>query len=116
MVRQLVGYGVALLVLGGCASHTIFAERHDATGTAGQSFRHNQTSYFGAQGLNSDGLGYVSKECRSGDLKEVVVNRSFGQGLITALTLGIVSPVTIAFKCEKVGAPPPEPGDDDDPF
>ena len=105
-----------LLSMGGCASHTIYVKSPDGTGIAGQSFRTQQTSIFGDRGLNSSGTGYVAKECRNGDLTEVSVKRNVGQTIVTLLTLGIVTPSTIYFKCEKVGAPPPDSRDSKDPF
>jgi hypothetical protein len=62
--------------------------------------------------LSSDkrlrGPGYVTRDtCRTGDLAQVEVRRNVGQTLVTLLTLGIVSPATIYYLCEKPQPPPP---------
>jgi hypothetical protein len=91
----------------GCASHLIRSAEAEPVGNAGQPFRHVSTSIGGAAGLSTDGTGYVTRDtCRSGDLAEVEVRRSVGQTIVTLLTLGIVSPVTFYYLCEK---PPPPP-------
>ncbi len=77
-------------------------------GNAGQPFKHASTSIAGAAGLSTDGPGYVTRNtCRSGDLAQVEIRRNVGQTLITLLTLGIVSPATIYYLCEKPQPPPP---------
>lgn len=103
---------VAIVSLSGCASHIVFAPLPDGVGAGGQSFRRNQVSILGDRGMSSDGTGYVAKECRSAPLTEVKVKRNFGQTLATLLTLGMVTPVTIEFKCAKASAPPPAPAGD----
>ncbi len=105
---------IALLTAQGCASYRIMAEQPDRVGNAGQPFERKSTSYFGKGGFSSDATGYVATECgERGTLADVAVERNFGQGLITVLTFGAVSPATILFYCNDPGPPPPS---DDDPF
>lgn len=100
--------------ISGCASHLISSARPDGTCVAGQPCQVNQTSFAGRTGVSSNGAtGYVTgEECGNEGLTRVEVRRNFGQGLITALTLGIVTPSTIYFYCAK---PPPPPSGDDNP-
>lgn len=99
---------IPLLLATGCASHLIRSAEAEPVGNAGQPFRHVSTSIGGAAGLSSDGAGYVTRDtCRAGDLAQVEVRRNVGQTLVTILTLGVVSPVTIYYLCEKPQPPPP---------
>jgi hypothetical protein len=94
--------------LTGCASHLITAARDDGVGRAGLPYEANQLSIAGERGLNSGGAtGHVAHECAGEPLTRVEVHRNLGQGLISALTLGIVAPATIRFFCAK----PPVPED-----
>lgn len=106
-----LGSGLCLAVLAsqaGCASHIIRSAEFEPVGIAGQPFRHDSVSVGGRQGVTTEGTGYVTREeCQTGDLAEVEVRRSLGQTAITVLTLGIVSPVTLYFHCEKPEVPPP---------
>lgn len=96
--------------LSGCASHLITAARDDGVGRAGMPFEAGQLSIAGERGVNSGGAtGKVATECRGEPMTRVEVHRNLGQGLITVLTLGIVSPVTIRFLC---AAPPIPEGND----
>lgn len=107
MDKRIAGPMAALALvapLSGCASHLITAARDDGVGRAGLPYAANQLSVAGAQGANTGGAtGKVATECRGEPLTRVEVRRNFGQGLITVLTLGIVSPATIYFFC---AAPP----------
>jgi hypothetical protein len=107
-----VALAAAGMALSGCASHIISSARDDGSGAAGQAYRVQDTSIAGRSGLSSHGAtGYVTRdECRNEGLTRVEVRRDLGQGLITLLTLGIVSPVTIHFYCDK----PPTPPEGDD--
>lgn len=101
-------FALSACLASGCASHLIRSAEAEPVGNAGQPFRHASTSIGGAAGLSTDGTGYVTRDtCRSGDLAEVEVRRNVGQTLVTLLTLGIVSPVTIYYLCEKPQPPPP---------
>lgn len=98
---------LSLLLNGSCASHTIRASQFDPVGNAGQPLEHGTLSIAGRAGLSSDGTGYPALECRGGDLAEVEFRRNVGQTVLTLLTLGIVSPATLYFYCEKQEIPPP---------
>ena len=96
------------LLTSACASYLIRSAEAEPVGNAGQPFKHASTSIAGAAGLSTDGPGYVTRDtCRTGDLAQVEVRRNVGQTLITLLTLGIVSPATIYYLCEKPRPPPP---------
>ena len=96
------------LSLGGCASYLIRSAEAEPVGVAGQPFRHESTSIAGAKGFSTEGAGYVTRDsCRSANLAQVEVRRNVGQTLVTLLTLGIVSPATIYYLCEKPKPPPP---------
>ena len=105
MARDRTGFaaaGIAALALTGCASHLITAERPDGSGIAGQPYSVSQLSIAGERGANSGGAtGHVASECRGTPLTGVEVHRDFLQGIVTVLTLGIVSPATIRFQCAK---------------
>lgn len=106
-IRNMLMIGM-LLSQGGCASHLISSARPDGTCQAGMPCRVSDMSIAGRAGLSSNGAsGYVTREeCGNEGLTRVEVRRNLGQGLVTILTLGIVSPVTIYFYCAK---PPPPP-------
>ena len=99
---------VPLLFASGCASHLIRSAEEEPVGRAGQPYRHVSTSIAGQTGFSTDGPGHVTRDtCRTGDLAQVEVRRGIGQTLVTLLTLGIISPVTIEYLCEKPEPPPP---------
>lgn len=96
------------LALGGCADHIIRSAESEPVGRAGQPFKHSAVSIGGRAGLSTDGTGYVTRDtCRTGDLAQVEMRRNVGQTIVTLLTLGFVSPVTIYYLCEKPEVPPP---------
>ncbi len=99
------------MLVSSCASHTIRASQYNPVG---QEQAHATVSIAGRAGLSSDGTGYSAIECRGDDLAQVEVRRNLGQGIVTLITLGIVSPATIYFYCEKQEIPPPCDCDDDD--
>jgi curli biogenesis system outer membrane secretion channel CsgG len=100
--------GLACMLLSGCASYLVRSAEAEPVGSAGQPFRHDSTSIAGAAGLSTDGPGYVTRDtCRSANLAQVEVRRNVGQTILTILTLGIVSPATIYYLCEKPKPPPP---------
>lgn len=90
----------------GCASHAITAADPLGTGIAGQYYQQKQVSVFGDQGVNSQGTTAVAKQCAKG-MSEVRMQRDLGQSLVTLLTLGVVTPSTIRYKCTVDGAPDP---------
>lgn len=94
------------ILLSGCASHLITAARPDGSGIAGEPYTASQTSIAGEAGVNSDGAtGHVASECRDEGMTRVEVHRNFLQGLVTVITLGVVSPATIRFQCAKTDIP-----------
>ena len=97
---------LAAFSLQACASHLIIADRPDGTGIGGEPYRVGQTSFAGERGASTDGAtGHVAKECPGSALRSVEVHRNFFQGLATLVTLGIVSPATIRFTCDKTDIP-----------
>ena len=105
---------LAAMPVGGCASHLITADRPEGSAIAGQPHVAPQTSFAGERGPNSEGAtGHVASECRGEPLTQVEVHRNFLQGLVTVLTLGIVSPADIRFFC--ADAVIPENPDDNAP-
>lgn len=102
-----IAFSLSVFFISGCASHTIRASEFNPVGNAGQAIEHGSISIGGRAGLSSDGTGYIAAECRGGDLAEVEFRRNVGQTFVTLLTLGIVSPATIYFYCEKQEVPPP---------
>lgn len=101
---------MSCLLASGCASYLIRSGEPEGVGNAGQHYRHNSTSILAPTGFSSDGPGFNTRDtCRSGDLTEVEMRRNFGQTLVTVLTLGIVSPMTILYLCEKPETPKPPP-------
>jgi hypothetical protein len=110
MVNRWANLGLTLcsLLTTGCASYLIRSAEAEPVGNAGQPFKHASTSIAGQAGFSTDGPGYVTQDtCRNGDLAQVEVRRNVGQTLVTLLTLGIVSPATIYYLCEKPQPPPP---------
>lgn len=106
-----------LALASGCASHKIMSAHPDGRGIGGEPIEHGSLSIFGAQGLSSDGTGYVATpDCGTDALVSVEVERNFLQGVATVLTLGAVSPATIKFYCHNfVPEPDPdEPASDDE--
>ena len=98
---------LASLCAAGCASWQIRSAEPEPVGVAGQPFKRASLSIAGRQGASSDGTGYVTREeCRSEDLVEVEVRRDIDDTIISLLTLGVVSPATIYFYCEKPAIEP----------
>lgn len=94
----------------GCASHLISTSPPEGTCAAGMSCTAGQTSFAGRSGGSSAGAtGKVAEECGKQGLDRVEVRRSLGQGLVTLLTLGLISPATIHYQCKKPPAPPEGP-------
>lgn len=61
-----------------------------------------------AWGLVNNPKDFHAPNCNAGNaLDEVVFSKNFGQTALTFLTLGVVAPVEIKWKCHK---PPPRVG------
>ncbi len=94
-----------------CSSHLIRISKYDGVG----SYEKESTSIGGKSGASTEGAGFIAKKCDSadgaanGNLAEVEVRRDFDDTLISILTLGIVTPATIYYKCTKPVIPPPPP-------
>ncbi|MFB0612224.1 hypothetical protein [Aurantiacibacter poecillastricola] len=112
--RSLMLAGSAATLLGGCASHLIIAPNPDGSGIAGAPYTDTQVSIMGERGASSDGAtGHVAEECGTEGMTRVEVHRNLLQGLVTALTLGTVSPATIRYQCAKTDIPEdPDSGSD----
>lgn len=98
-----------VISLSGCSSHLIRVSNYDGVGD----YKNESTSIGGKSGASTDGAGYIAKKCDSADgkasgkLSEVELRRDFDDTLISILTLGIVTPATIYYKCTKPVIPPP---------
>lgn len=90
-----------LLLLGGCASHHIYVPNYDTVGVAGDPVEVDSLSIFGRKGATNRHSAEVEKYCRKGQLTSVEVRRNALEGLLSVLTLGVVSPVRILFFCGK---------------
>ena len=91
-------------LLGGCASYLVMA---DEAAPVGQPHQATAGSYAWGAAV-SPYPGVVSEQCAEGEqLARIHVTRNFGQGIITILTLGAVSPMTVRYYC---ASPPPEGG------
>ncbi len=91
-------FGVAL---SGCSSHLLSSGFDDGTCAAGECMR-SQVSIAGRSGISSNAAtGAIPIECGNRGFTRVEVRRTFGQGLATVLTLGLVNPATLHFACVK---------------
>ena len=87
--------------LASCSSHLISSGLPDGS-CAGGSCAVGQTSIAGRAGLSTRAAtGEIAQQCKDRPLTRVEMRRSFGQGLATLLTLGVVNPTTIHFRCAK---------------
>jgi hypothetical protein len=94
---------ISSTTLSSCASHLISSGLPDGSCAAGNCAV-GQTSIGGRAGLSTRAAsGEVPQQCGNRPLSRVEVRRSFGQGLATVLTLGVVNPATIHFSCAKDG-------------
>jgi len=97
----LANIAVVGIVLSGCSSHLISSGLDDGACAAGQCVT-GQTSFAGRAGVSSNGAtGAIPEECKTTGFTRVEVRRSFGQGLATILSLGIVNPASLHFSCRK---------------
>ncbi len=97
----LVGLAGLSLAVAGCSSHLINSGFDDGVCAAGECER-GQTSFAGRAGANTNAAsGVIPAECGNRGFTRVEVRRTFGQGLATVLSLGLVNPATIYFACRK---------------
>lgn len=93
----------ASVPLGGCASYLVVAPEPRY---AGQPHEEGANSMLWSA-VTAPYPGVVAEPCGDGEqLAMVRVNRNFGQGLVTVLTLGLVSPVTVTYHCASPAPPP----------
>ena len=86
----------ALLLLESCAYHRLAVKNPNPA---------DQTYH----PVNSTALGFgaieelkIAKKCETNLLSEVRVRTSLGQALITVLTLGLVQPSRVEYRCSKL--------------
>lgn len=91
----------AFLLLAGCASHRIYVPDFDPAGIAGEPVTVDSLSVAGRKGATSGHNDAVAKYCGKADLASVEVRKNVWQGLVSTLTLGLVSPAKILFYCAK---------------
>ncbi|HTU10222.1 MAG TPA: hypothetical protein VMG08_04920 [Allosphingosinicella sp.] len=90
----------AALLLSGCAYHRVVVPIRNETGTL--------------QSVQSTAFAGVTRRteanCPTNLLNEVRVRQSFGEALVTVLTLGLVAPARVQYLCAKI---PTAEGDTD---
>lgn len=96
-----------LLTSAGCMQYIVQPPRPSLAGTPQPV---EATSYLGGQVQRP---AFISADrCRNGEqLGRVLVRRNFGQGLISWLSLGMITPATIVYTCGNAGEPPLGGGD-----
>lgn len=93
MSRLLVLPLTAALLLDGCASHRIMVANPNPSGPY--------------RSVQSTALGFGAAErrtvvdCPTNLLDEVRVRQSFGEALLTVVTLGLVAPARVTYRCAK---------------
>lgn len=85
----------ALLLLQGCAYHRLVVK---VPNPADQTY-HPVAS--GALGWGAVEKRSVAEKCETSLLSEVRVKTSFGQALVTVLTLGLWQPARMEYRCSK---------------
>lgn len=91
-----------LLTSGGCMQYLVQPPQPSLAGTP-QTV--NANSYLGSEVQQPPYV--LATRCQHGEqLGRVLVRRSFGQGLISWLTLGMVAPATIVYTCANASEPP----------
>ena len=91
-----------LLTSGGCMQYLVQPPQPSLAGTP-QTVEAN--SYLGSEVQQPPYV--LATRCQHGEqLARVLVRRSFGQGLISWLTLGMVAPATIVYTCANAAEPP----------
>jgi hypothetical protein len=98
-MRTLLPAILALSLLGGCATHRLVVLHPNPYGPP---HTVSSTDY----GWGAAQRRTVAKECDNSLIDEVRVKQTFGQSLITVLTLGIVMPTKIEYVCAKTPVTP----------
>ena len=89
------------LALSGCMQYLV---QPPAPNIAGSPHKVNVNSYAG--GAVQQPPYVLASKCLEGEqLSRVIVKRSFGQGLVAWLTLGLYSPTTVVYECANAGDP-----------
>lgn len=96
MRHQLVGCMVAGFLLNGCAYHRLTVATPDP---ADQYYHREQFSAFGWGAIEEQ---RIATKCPTNLMSEVRVKTSFGQGLVTVLTLGALQLATVEYRCAKL--------------
>jgi hypothetical protein len=96
-----------LLTSAGCMQYLVQPPQPSLAGTP-QTVHAN--SYLGSEVQQPPYV--LAERCRNGEqLARVLVRRNFAQGLISWLSLGLITPATIEYTCANAGAPPLGGGD-----
>ncbi|WP_209349324.1 hypothetical protein [Pontixanthobacter sp. CEM42] len=92
----------SLPTLSSCSNHLAVSGYQDGYCPDGNCSS-KQTSIAGRSGFNSNAASgrVVKDKCGTEPMTRVEVDRDFGQGLVSVLTLGIVNQATIKFQCAK---------------
>jgi hypothetical protein len=89
-------YGLAALLLNGCAYHRLSVATPDP---ADQYYHREQFSAFGWGAIEEQ---RIATKCPTNLLSEVRVRTSFGQGLANVLTFGALQLATVEYRCAKL--------------
>jgi hypothetical protein len=91
-----------LLTNAGCMQYLVQPPQPSLAGTP-QTV--NANSYLGSEVQQPPYV--LATRCQNGEqLARVLVRRNFGQGLISWLSLGLITPATIVYTCANAGEPP----------
>jgi hypothetical protein len=105
-LRYAAAFGL-LLTSAGCMQYLVQPPQPSLAGTP-QTVQAN--SYLGSEVQQPPYV--LATRCRNGEqLARVLVRRNFGQGLISWLSLGLITPATIEYTCANAGDPPLGGGD-----
>lgn len=91
----------ALLSTGGCMQYLV---QPPAPSLAGAEHQIEVQSYLGSE-LQSPPYVLAKRCVGEEQLARVLVKRSFGQGLVSWLTFGLVSPATVVYQCANARQP-----------
>jgi hypothetical protein len=90
-------YVAGLLLISGCAEHRLIVQRPNPTG-APKTVQSNAFAFGTVQRRSV-------AECETNLIDEVRVHQSFGQALVTVVTLGLYMPTKIEYVCANVPSP-----------
>jgi hypothetical protein len=102
MSRKLVLAAAASLATSGCMQYLV---QPPAVSIAGSPHEVHANSYLGSELQQPPYV--LAKKCVNGEqLARVLVKRDFGQGFISWITFGLVTPATIVYECANADEPP----------